>query len=109
MIVDYIDVIKQRYQNLGYQPYRWFKADSETHKCNLKLPVKESKLGLLSTSGAYAIGQKAFHYKDDTSIRKIKKETATQRFLLGSSQQDQVSLLLGSVQMNHQPFDRILH
>lgn len=78
MIVDYIDVIKQRYQNLGYQPYRWFKADSETLKCNLKLPVKESKLGLLSTSGAYVIGQKAFHYKDDTSIRKIKKETATQ-------------------------------
>ena len=61
MIVDYIDVIKQRYQNLGYQPYRWFKADSETHKCNLKLPVKESKLGLLSTSGAYAIVPKAFH------------------------------------------------
>ena len=78
MIVDYIDVIKQRYQNLGYQPYRWFKADSEPHKCNLKFPVKESKLGLLSTSGAYAVGQKAFHYKDDTSIRKIKKETATE-------------------------------
>ncbi len=78
MIVDYIDVIKQRYQNLGYQPYRWFKAEDEVRKCNLKLPVKESKLGLLSTSGAYSVGQKAFHYKDDTSIRKIKKTTTTE-------------------------------
>tara|TARA_B100000900_G_C20387719_1_gene637244 strand:- start:97 stop:579 length:483 start_codon:yes stop_codon:yes gene_type:complete len=78
MSVHYIDVIRQRYQNLGYQPYRWFQADNETLKCNLKLPVKESKLGLLSTSGAYAVGQKAFHYKDDTSIRKIKKKTATE-------------------------------
>ena len=75
MTVNYINVIRQRYQNLGYQPYRWFKADAEVQKCNLHLPVKESRLGLLSTSGAYAVGQKAFHYKDDTSIRKIKKKT----------------------------------
>ena len=76
MNVDYMDVIKQRYQNLGYQPYRWFKAGSEVDKCNINLPVTESSLGLLSTSGAYSVGQKAFHYKDDTSIRRIEKNTA---------------------------------
>lgn len=70
-----MNVIKRRYLNLGYQPYRWFKAEHEIKKCELKLPLEKSKVGLLSTSGAYRIGQRAFHYKDDTSVRKINKAT----------------------------------
>ncbi len=76
MIVNYIDIIRKRYVNLGYQPYRWFNTDKEIKKCDLKVPIEKSKLGLLSTSGAYQVGQKAFHYKDDTSIRKINKRTS---------------------------------
>ena len=31
---------------------------------------------MLSTAGAYALGQVAFHYKDDTSLRQIPAATA---------------------------------
>ena len=30
---------------------------------------------MVSTSGAYVVGQTAYHYKDDTSIRAIRKDT----------------------------------
>ena len=76
MFVNYIDIIRQRYMNLGYQPYRWFEADKDAKKFNVRSSIEKSKIGLLSTSGAYQIGQKAFHYKDDTSIRKINKKTS---------------------------------
>ena len=35
--------------------------------------------GVLSTSGAYVIGQVAYYYKDDTSIRAIPNDTPTDR------------------------------
>ena len=41
-------------------------------------PLSELRLGVISTSGAYTVGQVAFHYKDDTSIRAIAKQTPTE-------------------------------
>jgi len=41
----------------------------------MKKPIAQSKLGVLSTSGAYVVGKDAFHYKDDTSVRTIPKNT----------------------------------
>ena len=37
--------------------------------------MRKSRLGVVSTSGAYVAGQVAFHYKDDTSLRAIPKHT----------------------------------
>jgi len=71
-----MESIRRRYEELGYAPYRWFHADSPAPFAPLRKPLAASKLGVLSTSGAYVVGQRAFHYKDDTSMRKIAKDTA---------------------------------
>jgi D-proline reductase (dithiol) PrdB len=78
MTVKYIDAITDRYNQLGYDPYRWFHADSPPAFATMKKPLEEAKLGMLGTSGAYAVGQVAYHYKDDTSIRAISKDTPDQ-------------------------------
>ncbi len=75
MAVRYIDSITKRYENLGYDPYRWFHADEPPAWTPLRKPLRDMKLGVLSTSGAYVAGQLAFHYKDDTSIREISIDT----------------------------------
>lgn len=76
MSVEYMNAIRQRYERLGYAPYRWFVTDEAPPWTPLSKPLSASKLGLLSTSGAYAVGQVAYHYKDDTSIREIPSDTA---------------------------------
>lgn len=82
MPVDYMQAIKRRYERLGYAPYRWFVADSAPPWQTLAKPLAASRLGLLSTSGAYAVGQLAYHYRDDTSIRALPSdlEPAALRF-----------------------------
>ena len=71
MSVHYMQAIRARYESLGYTPYRWFEADSAPPWQATGKPLREARLGLLSTSGAYALGQVAYHYKDDTSIRAL--------------------------------------
>jgi D-proline reductase (dithiol) PrdB len=69
--VSYMQALTQRYQSLGYPPYRWFEAKSAPPWQPFTKTLSTAHLGLLSTAGAYAVGQLAFHYKDDTSIRAI--------------------------------------
>ena len=76
--VSYIDAITERYASLGYQPYRWFKAEGSPPWQPLSKPLAKSRVGLLSTAGAYVVGQVAFHYKDDTSVREIARDTSTE-------------------------------
>ena len=78
MTVKYIDAITDRYNQLGYDAYRWFHADSPPAFAAMKKPLKDAKLGMLGTSGAYVVGQIAYHYKDDTSLRAISKHTQDQ-------------------------------
>ncbi len=78
MSVNYMQAIRARYESLGYTPYRWYEADSAPPWQPLNKPLAEARLGLLSTSGAYALGQVAYHYKDDTSIRALPSSVATQ-------------------------------
>ena len=75
MTVTYISSITARYKKLGYAPYRWFYADGPPAFQPLSKPLSESRLGVLSTSGAYVIGQVAYYYKDDTSVRAIPADT----------------------------------
>ena len=75
MPVRYIQAITERYQRLGHAPYRWFVADAPPPWNPLTRPLAALRLGLLSTSGCYAVGQRAYHYRDDTSIREIDSAT----------------------------------
>jgi len=75
MYVDYMETIRKRYENLGYQAYRWFVADKAAPWVPLTKKLSDCKLGLMSSSGAYALGQVAYHYKDDSSIREIPSTT----------------------------------
>ena len=69
-----MDAITERYAKLGYTPYRWFHAEDSVAATPLAKPLSECKLGALTTSGAYAVGQVAFHYKDDATLRAIPSE-----------------------------------
>jgi len=75
MAVQYMQAIAARYLSLGYTPYRWFSAQTPPPWSPVTKPLAEMTLGMLSTSGAYALGQCAYHYKDDTSIREIASDT----------------------------------
>lgn len=71
MPVRYMQAIAERYKALGYTPYRWFQAEDAPAWAPLGKRLADARIGVLSTSGAYAVGQVAYHYKDDTSIRGI--------------------------------------
>ena len=74
MYVNYMKTIRERYLKLGYQPYRWFHAEEDSVPFTpLSKKIEECRVGLLSTSGAYSLGQSAYHYKDDSSLRSIDK------------------------------------
>ena len=75
MHVKYIDAITERYDRLGYAPYRWFYADSPPEFKPLETPLSECRSGMMATSGAYVKGQQAYFSKDDTSTRAIPKLT----------------------------------
>lgn len=76
MTIGYMHAIAERYKSLGYAPYRWFKAEDPPAWQPLAKPLSSARIGMLSTSGAYALGQVAYHYKDDTSLRQIPAATA---------------------------------
>ena len=77
--VQYMDAITRRYAALGYRPYQWYHADSPPTFQPLSKPVAHSRLGVLSTAGAYVVGQVAYFYKDDTSVRSIPRDTPAER------------------------------
>lgn len=76
--VRYIDRTRQLYDKIGYPPYSWFHADTESPWTPMTKPLAASRLGMISTAGTYVTGQIAYYYKDDTSIRKIPADTPTQ-------------------------------
>lgn len=75
MTARYMHAITERYKALGYTPYRWYRAEDAPAWTPLAKRLADSRIGMLSTSGAYALGQVAYHYKDDTSLRRIASTT----------------------------------
>ena len=69
--IDYIDRTKKQYEALGFQAYQWVENQSSVPLTLLQKPVSESKLALIASGGLYALGQIAFHFKDDLSYREI--------------------------------------
>lgn len=73
--VDHIQRTRDQYASLGYPPYAWVKEDTPPPFVALKKPLRECRLGLVSSGGVYKAGQVAFHYKDDISLRVIDRTT----------------------------------
>jgi D-proline reductase (dithiol) PrdB len=73
--VDYLARSRERYDALGYPPYRWALDDSTPPFHPLTKPLSDCRVGLVSSGGAYVVGQEAFHFRDDISYRAIPTNT----------------------------------
>ncbi|MBJ30788.1 MAG: hypothetical protein CL442_03405 [Acidimicrobiaceae bacterium] len=69
--VDYIQLTRDTYDALGYPPYQWAERPEAPPWTPLTGPLSESTVALVGSGGAYRRGQVAFHWKDDTGIRRI--------------------------------------
>jgi D-proline reductase (dithiol) PrdB len=74
MTVEYIRMVTERYDRLGYPTYRWYRADEPPPFVPLAKPLAKSRIGVLVTAGTYVKGQRAYYYRDDTSFREIPKD-----------------------------------
>ena len=74
--VDYIDLTRETYQRLGYEPYRWAVSEDPPPWAPLDKPLAEARLGLIASGGVYLHGQVAFTHKDDTTHREIPADAA---------------------------------
>ena len=72
---EYFRRTRESYEKLGFEPYRWFHAETEPAFAAPSKPLAESRLGMISTAGTYVQGQIAYYYKDDTGIRAIPNDT----------------------------------
>ena len=75
--VDYLARSNERYDALGYPPYRWALDHSTPPFHALTKPLNTCRVGLVSSGGSYVVGQAAFHFRDDISYRAIPTETAS--------------------------------
>ena len=73
--VDYLARSKERYDALGYPPYRWALDDSTPPFAPLPKPLNQCRIGLVSSGGTYVVGHEAFHFRDDISFRQIPTTT----------------------------------
>jgi D-proline reductase (dithiol) PrdB len=74
--VDYLARSKERYDALGYPPYRWALDDSTPPFHTPTKRLNTCRIGLVSSGGCYVVGQEAFHFRDDISYRVIPTDTA---------------------------------
>ena len=75
--IAYLTRITERYESLGYPPYRWVRSETAPPWTALRRPLSECRLGLVASGGVYVTGQVAFHHKDDTSFRQVPTNVAT--------------------------------
>ena len=75
--VDYIDVTRDAYAALGFPAYRWVQSEEPAPLVPPRRPLEESRIALIASGGIYVAGQIAFHFKDDTSFRRIPTDVAT--------------------------------
>ncbi len=69
--IDYIARTRDQYSALGYPVYSWFENTDAPPFVRPERPPSEWKVGLVASGGIYALGQPAFHFKDDLSFRAI--------------------------------------
>lgn len=69
--VDYISRALQMYGEQGEAPYRWARNPASPILTPLRRPLDQARIALVSSGGVYRRGQVAFHYRNDTSYRRI--------------------------------------
>ena len=69
--IDYIARTRAQYAALGYPPYAWVENDDPPPFVRPARPPSTWRVGLVASGGIYALGQPAFHWKDDLSFRAI--------------------------------------
>lgn len=74
--VDYIAHALDYYAGSGHSPYRWARNSWPVPLVRLPFGLKQARLALVASGGFYRHGQVAFHYRDDTSYRRIPMSTA---------------------------------
>jgi len=77
--VDYIERTRSLYDSLGYPPYRWVRNEGPSPFAPVEIPLEDARLALIASGGVYEVGQRAFHYKDDTSFRSIDTDVPSER------------------------------
>jgi len=73
--IDYIARTRAQYSALGYPAYAWVENDEAPAFVRPERPASEWKVGVVASGGIYALGQPAFHWKDDLSFRAIATDT----------------------------------
>lgn len=73
--VDYIARTREVYSKLGYPAYRWVANEPLAKLARPSKPQNEWRVGLVASGGIYAVGQIAFHHRDDASYREIARDT----------------------------------
>lgn len=74
--VRYIDFTRRTYSRLGYPAYEWVHSEDPPPFVRPRRPLRDSRLALVASGGIYRAGQIAFHFKDDTSYRRIPTDVA---------------------------------
>jgi D-proline reductase (dithiol) PrdB len=75
---DYIEETRHLYDSLGYDPYRWAESTNPSPWQSIEKPLRSARIAIIGSGGVYRHGQIAFHTKDDTSIRVIDADTASE-------------------------------
>jgi D-proline reductase (dithiol) PrdB len=75
--IEYITRIGEKYAALGYGLYGWAHVEEPPPWQPIQKPLSECRLGLIASGGIYIAGQRAFHYKDDVSLRTIPTNVET--------------------------------
>jgi len=78
-LVDYIERTRRQYSALGYPTYRWVRETNPPAFTRAKTPMQQWRVGLVASGGIYAVGQIAFHHRDDLSYRVIDADTPNDR------------------------------
>jgi D-proline reductase (dithiol) PrdB len=71
---EYIRIMTEKYSGFGYTPYQWVRNEDVPPWQPLKKPLRQCRVALSASGGIYAVGQLAFHFKDDDSFREIPKD-----------------------------------
>jgi len=69
--IDYIARTRAQYSALGYPEYQWVENRGTPAFSRPQRPRSQWKVALVASGGIYALGQPAFHFKDDLSFRAI--------------------------------------
>ena len=75
--VDYIEVTRSTYDQLGYPPYQWVHSEEPPPWAPLTKPLSSCRIGLIASGGIYRTGQIAFHFRDDASYRVVPTDVPT--------------------------------